>query len=92
MDTTKEFKYQRAKEKVKNIRSFYGNLMAYAMVIPLLGLLNYNTTSFPWVLFPALGWGIGLVGHGFSAFGYMPFLGQDWEQRKIQEYMNSDRF
>ncbi|MET1259833.1 MAG: 2TM domain-containing protein [Flavobacteriaceae bacterium] len=92
METTQDYRYQKAKEKVEAIKGFYGNLTAYAIVIPLLALLNYYTTSFPWVIFPAIGWGIGVIAHGFGAFGYMPFLGKDWEERKIKEYMESDTF
>ncbi|MBT8188621.1 MAG: 2TM domain-containing protein, partial [Croceitalea sp.] len=54
--------------------------------------LNYRTTDFLWVLFPALGWGIGLIAHGLNAFGYNPILGKDWEERKIKEFMNSSDF
>lgn len=92
MEISNDYRYRKAKEKVGNIKGFYGNLMAYTIVITLLALLNYYTTSFPWVIFPAVGWGLGVIAHGFSAFGYLPFLGKDWEERKIKEYMNSDTF
>ena len=92
MDISNDYRYRKAKEKVGNIKGFYGNLMAYIIVITLMALLNYYTTSFPWVIFPAVGWGLGVIAHGFSAFGYLPFLGKDWEERKIKEYMNSDTF
>lgn len=90
MDITNDYRYRKAKEKVENIKGFYGNLTAYIIVIALLALLNFYTTSFPWVIFPAIGWGLGVMAHGFSAFGYMPFLGSDWEERKIKEFMEND--
>jgi len=87
-----ESKYRRAKERIEAIKGFYMNLMAYCLVIPFLAFLNYNTTSFPWVLFPMLGWGIGLMSHGMYAFGYSPIFNKKWEARKIEELMNDSNF
>lgn len=83
------YKYQKAKKKVQAIKGFYGNLLAYCIVIPILIYINYNTTSFPWAIFPALGWGLGLVINGFCAYGYNPIFGKDWEERKIKEFMQN---
>ncbi|HEY5959566.1 MAG TPA: 2TM domain-containing protein [Polyangiaceae bacterium] len=44
-------------------RGFVAHLIPYLGVNSLLAIINYLTTSFPWVLFPMLGWGIGLVSH-----------------------------
>ena len=88
----KDKRYQKAKERVEVIKGFYGNLMAYCIVIPFLGILNFNTTSFPWVVFPAMGWGFGVAMHAMQAFGYHPFLGKNWEERKLRDYMEDDSF
>ena len=85
-------RYEKAKERVENIKGFYGNLLAYCLVIPLLIVINYNTTSFPWAIFPALGWGFGVTAHGLEAFGYNPLFGKNWEQRKMREFMDDDNF
>ena len=92
MENLNDYRYKKAKERVECIKGFYGHALAYCIVIPVLLYINYVTTSFPWAVFPALGWGIGLTGHGMQAFGYFPFLGKNWEQRKIKEYMDSDTF
>ncbi len=92
MENLDEYRYDKAKEKVKKIKSFYSSLLAYCIVIPFLAYINYHTTSFPWVLFPAVGWGIGLVLLGLCAMGYSPLFGRDWEERKIQELMNNKEF
>ncbi len=84
--------YEKAKERVEHIKGFYGNLMSYCIVIPCLAILNYNTTDFPWVLFPAGGWGFGVIGHGMQAFGYNPLWGRRWEERKMREYMEDENF
>ncbi|MDG1573411.1 2TM domain-containing protein [Robiginitalea sp. M366] len=85
-------RYLRARRRVDCIKGFYHNLLAYLIVIPFLAWLNWRTTHFPWVIFPALGWGMGLAMHGLRAFGYNLFLGPDWENRKIREFMSKDDF
>lgn len=85
-------RYQKAKERVETIKGFYGNLTAYCIVIPILIYINYISTSFPWVLFPILGWGFGVTAHGMEAFGYNPLWGKRWEDKKIREYMEDEEF
>ncbi|MGJ8734669.1 MAG: 2TM domain-containing protein [Cellulophaga sp.] len=87
-----EKRYQRAKERVEKIKGFTYNLVSYCFVIPFLIWLNYQTTDFPWSVFPAFGWGLGLAAHGMEAFGYNPLFGRNWENRKIKEYMEDDKF
>lgn len=80
--------YFKAKQRVKEIKEFYGNLISYCVVIPFLIFVNYYTYwDFQWFWFPLFGWGIGLTIHGFSVFGY----GSDWEEKKIRELMEKDQ-
>ena len=88
----KENSYLRAKKRVEELRGFYGNLTAYIIVMPVLVWLNYITTDFPWVIFPAVGWGLGVILNGMCAYGYNPILGKNWEERKIREFMKEDQF
>jgi len=91
-DTQQNNKYMRAVERVEEIKGFYSSLIAYCIVIPFLIFINLKyTPEFHWFWFPIMGWGIGLAFQGFKAFAYNPFLGREWEDRKIQEYMNEDR-
>ena len=87
-----EKRYIKAKERVEAIKSFYGNLLAYCIVIPVLWWLNYKTTDFRWAIFPTLGWGFGVAAHALEAFGYNPLWGKNWEKKKIQELMEKDDF
>ncbi|RPD92993.1 histidine kinase [Aureibaculum marinum] len=89
-DYLEDKRYLKAKEKVEKIKGFYANLISYLIIIPFLAYLNYKTTSFPWIMFPVVGWGFGLIMHGMEAYGYNPLLGKDWEERKIKEFMNKD--
>ena len=80
-------KYRNAKKQVDEIKGFYGNLIAYCVIIPFLIFLNYRTGwEHKWFFYPMFGWGIGVVIQGFMVFGY----GREWEDRKIREYMDKD--
>jgi sensor histidine kinase YesM len=85
-------RYEKAKKRVEEIKGFYGNLTSYCIVIPALAFINYRTTSFTWFIFPAVGWGIGLIAHGLKAYGLNPLFGRDWEEKKIKELMEKDNF
>lgn len=87
-----EKRYTKAKERVKAIKDFYGNLISYCIVIPFLWWLNFRTTDFLWAIFPTLGWGFGVFAHGMEAYGYNPLWGKRWQERKIRELMEKDDF
>ena len=93
METSeKDRKYFRAKDRVECIKKFYTSLISYVFFIAFLAGLNYwtNEWSYPWFLWAAFGWGIGLVFQGIKAFSINPFFGRGWEERKIKEYMQED--
>ena len=84
---TEHTAYERAVIRVKELKEFYGSLISYLIVIPILIFINLNTMpKFYWFWFPMLGWGLGLSFHAFRVFGY----GTSWEERKIQEIMNKE--
>jgi len=76
----------RAKERVEKLKGFYGNLISYCCVIPVLIFINLQSGGFQWFWFPMLGWGMGLTFHALETFGY----GKSWEERKIQEILNKE--
>ena len=90
MDTkviaSENMSYVRAKERVEKLKGFYGNLISYCCVIPLLIFINLRTSDFQWFWFPMLGWGFGLTMHAAETFGY----GKAWEEKKIREILNKD--
>jgi hypothetical protein len=43
-----------------------------------------------WFIWPLMGWGVGVVIHALSAFGFGPGFGADWEARKIRELMEKE--
>ncbi|MGQ2985150.1 2TM domain-containing protein [Flavobacterium sp.] len=83
---------ERARKRVKEIRSFYINLGLYCTIIPILIIINLTfTPEFHWFYFSMCGWGLGVLFHGMAAFNYVPFLNKDWEERKLQQFMEEDR-
>lgn len=77
--------YYNAKQKVEDLKGFYGSLISYFVVIPVLIFINlkYNP-GIQWFWFPMFGWGFGLVMKALRVYGFS----SKWEDRKIQEYMN----
>lgn len=94
METTQkeEERYIKAQKKVEEIKGFYGNLASYILVN--IGLLVLNLLTSPeylWFFWPLFGWGIGVLIHGLVVFNALPFLGKDWEEQKIKEFMEKDQ-
>lgn len=84
---------EKARKKVQAITGFYKHLAAYIIVnLFLLALkwfkLGEGEVFFTFSTFStAFFWGIGLFFHAVGVFGTNIFLGKDWEERKIKEYM-----
>jgi len=91
METTyddQQITYRNAQKRVEDIKGFYGNLASYIIVIGGLAILNLVTyPQYLWFLYPAGGWGIGVLFHGLNVFNFVPFLGRDWEEKKISKLM-----
>lgn len=80
--------YEKARKRVKELKSFYANLISYCTVIPFLTIINLITSPKDlWFYFPMLGWGIGLISHAFRVFG----VGESWKERKIREIMDKQK-
>lgn len=88
----KENRYIKAREQVAEIRKFYNGLISYVIVIGFLAAINYfiDGWGYPWFLWAALGWGIGLCFQAARAYRLNPFMNSDWEERKIREFMEKE--
>ncbi|EBA18128.1 hypothetical protein RSK20926_10434 [Roseobacter sp. SK209-2-6] len=89
-----ETQEREALEYVRDIKSFYTHALQYALVMAGLLVLNLITNpGYFWVIWPALGWGIGLIAHGLSVFEVINFFGTDWEKRQLEKRLrkNPDR-
>ncbi len=71
---------------LKGSRAFYSNLTSYVLVIGMLFVINYFTgPDYWWAVWPALGWGIGIVSHALSAFEVVNVFGPDWERKQVEK-------
>ncbi|QDW22961.1 2TM domain-containing protein [Flavobacterium sp. KBS0721] len=93
--------YKAAYKKVKKIKGFYSHLKVYIIVnlIIIFSSLNrdffgkaFNESGlFEWHTYStAVFWGIAILIHAFTVFGPDVFFSKDWEQKKIQKYIDKD--
>lgn len=82
---------ERARRHVRRLREFYVHALMYVVVMAGIVLLNWIISpTFWWVVFPAIGWGIGLAAHGISVFFEDSVLGTSWEERKTRELLQHE--
>ncbi len=60
---------KRARRRAAAETGFYGHFVIYLGVIALLAFINLLTTRYPWFIWPAFGWGIGIFSHYMAVFG-----------------------
>ena len=91
-------RYQIAQKRVKKIKGFYIHLMVYLFVNAFIIIANCsktfsdNAVFWSWETFStAFFWGIGLTSHGLSVFSRNLFFGKEWEDRKIQQFMEQEK-
>ncbi|MBN4085303.1 2TM domain-containing protein [Flavobacteriaceae bacterium AH-315-B10] len=93
----KEEAYFRAKKKLDKLKGFYWHLASYVAVNIFLIVMvtkNLDSDESIWqfkTFATAIFWGIGLAFHAMGVFGPDLFFGKNWEQRKIDEYMDKDK-
>lgn len=80
--------YYKAKKRVEELKGFYGNLISYCVVIPMLIYVNLTyMPEFQWFWFSMAGWGFGVIMHAFKVFGYS----SNWEERKIASILEKEK-
>lgn len=89
--TEEQQKYERARKRVEELKGFYGHLSAYVVIN--IFLMTINLIQSPnniWFYWTTGGWGIGVIFHAIKVFNYSPFLGKDWEARKMREFIERE--
>jgi hypothetical protein len=101
-DYTTQERYERAKKKVDNIKGFYGHLAAYCIVNTFISSNkiirnmnkgeSFNDAFFDFGTFALwLFWGIGIFFHFYGVIGKEHVFNKDWEQRKIEEFIEKEK-
>lgn len=84
--------YHRARKRAKDLRDFYTHVIVYLAVNLVLLLINLiSSPDALWFYWPAIFWGIGLGFHGLSVMLQGNLLGQDWEDRKVEKFVQKYR-
>lgn len=78
-----------ALRRLKKKRDFRGHLLVYLVVNAVLWaiwgvMFGAVGVWFPWPLFATFGWGIGLVFHGWDAYGRKPFTEEDIRREALR--------
>ncbi|NHM01343.1 2TM domain-containing protein [Flavobacterium difficile] len=97
MTTQEEIKYQEALSRVKKIKGFYSHAAVYVVIN--IAIIYFNISNlkegesyFQYKNFlTAFFWGIGLLSHGLSVFMPNWIMGENWEERKIKEFMEKEK-
>jgi hypothetical protein len=79
--------YKQAKRRVNARIGFYSHLFSYIGVNILLVTIYLLTMGggYPWFIWPALGWGVGVVIHFVQISGFGQTQEQNWRQQVEQE-------
>lgn len=78
--------YKRARKRAEDVAGYWSHLTSYAIVIGVLVLINLITWGgYFWAIWPAMGWGIGLLFHTVNTFG--PVRDKEWQERKAREWV-----
>ena len=77
---------QKAEARVAQLKAFYIHAIVFILVNIGIYLLSFVDGEPTWPVIMTLGWGLGLAIHGLvTAISGSKFLGQSWQQKKIQE-------
>ena len=82
-------RYRTAQVHVRDLKDFWVHLAAF--VVANAGMMTVNLVQQPdklWFHWVLLGWGAGLLLHGFKMFG--GGIAKNWEEKKIQEIVKRD--
>ena len=94
-DFEKEDAYLRAEKRLKALKGFYSHAFFYVVInLFLIGMVAFNSGGDFWnfgTFSTAFFWGIGLAFHAMGVFSKNALFSKSWEERKIQEYINSDQ-
>ena len=93
--------FNAAYRKVRRIKGFYSHLKVYIIVNIIIIISNLNNGFIgnrieirgfrDWEVYSTtFYWGIALAIHAFTVFGPDIFFNKDWEDRKIQKYMEKE--
>ncbi|QRM89841.1 hypothetical protein FG167_11575 [Lacinutrix sp. WUR7] len=87
--------YDNAKKRVGQLKGFYWHLLSYIVInMVILIMISRTVDSAHFWTFNVFStvfyWGIGIFFHFMGVFGKNVFLGKNWEDKKVQEYLEKE--
>ncbi|MBQ0788080.1 MAG: 2TM domain-containing protein [Oceanihabitans sp.] len=87
--------YDNAKKRVGQLKGFYWHLLSYIVInIVILIMISRSVDSEHFWTFNVFStvfyWGIGIFFHFMGVFGKNVFLSKNWEDKKVQEYIEKE--
>ncbi len=80
---------ERAIIYVRDIKGFYTHLIIYVIVVSGLFTLNFiKSSNHFWAIWPAFGWGIGVMFHGLNVYEFFNLFGANWEKRQVKKRLH----
>jgi len=80
--------YREAQSRVRGLKGFYTHLTVYILANTLLIIINLVVSPHQlWFYWVTIFWGTAVLVNAAQVFAGGRFLGKDWEERKIEEYM-----
>ena len=101
-DYSQEELFLKAEKKVKELKGFYTHLFLYIIIILIWAVVLLVVKDVPsysqyglfgmgyGILATVVFWGIGIFFHWLGVFGKNISFSKDWENRKIQEFLDKD--
>jgi hypothetical protein len=80
-----------ARRRVKSLRFFYTHFLVFVLINIVCLLIDISTPGDPWFYKVLLGWGLIVGLHAMYTYELLPWSTRDWEQRKIQEFIEQAR-
>ena len=80
-----------ARRRVKSLRLFYTHFTVFVLINIVILLIDVSTPGDPWFYKVLLGWGLIIGLHAMYTYELLPWSTHDWEQRKIQEFIEQAR-
>lgn len=88
VDDTRE----RAKRRVEELKGFYSHLAVFLVINGILIFINIVTSPGSWWFYwVTIFWGIGLAFHASNVFGGRRLFSREWEEKKIQQYIDEEK-
>ncbi len=80
---TEDIHAVRARKEYEAIRGFYAHFLVFVPVMLLLAVIDVVSGSGMWVHWVGLGWGLGILLHGYAAFILKPREMAAWERSQM---------